>query len=145
MTREENLHWLDVEIQLWESECQSKYPIKEALYAARKALEREPYGDTISRKEVIDAIYHECSGENLDIDFAKVLLLQRAIKILPSVTPQEPRWIPITERLPDNSGRYLVNYSSGYVGIAHYYESVSKWGCTTTERIVKWMPLPEAI
>ena len=43
MTREENLHWIDEEIRTWESECQSKHPIKEALYAARKALEQEPY------------------------------------------------------------------------------------------------------
>lgn len=41
MTKEENLKWLDVEIRTWESECQSKHPIKEALYAARKALEQE--------------------------------------------------------------------------------------------------------
>ena len=31
MTREENLHWIDQEIQTWENECQSKHPIKEAL------------------------------------------------------------------------------------------------------------------
>ena len=42
MTREENLHWLNEEIRTWENECQSKNPIKEALYAARKALEQEP-------------------------------------------------------------------------------------------------------
>lgn len=41
MTKEENLKWLDVEIRTWESECQSKHPIKEALYAARKALDQE--------------------------------------------------------------------------------------------------------
>lgn len=42
MTKEENLKWLNEEIRTWESECQSKHPIKEALYAARKALEQEP-------------------------------------------------------------------------------------------------------
>jgi len=42
MTREENLHWLNEEIRTWENECQSKHPIKEALYAARRALEQEP-------------------------------------------------------------------------------------------------------
>lgn len=42
MTREENLHWLNKEIETWENECQSKHPIKEALNAARKALEQEP-------------------------------------------------------------------------------------------------------
>lgn len=41
MTREENLHWIDQEIQTWENECQSKHPIKEALYAARKALKEQ--------------------------------------------------------------------------------------------------------
>lgn len=42
MTREENLHWINEEIRTWENECQSKHPIKEALYAARKVLEQEP-------------------------------------------------------------------------------------------------------
>lgn len=41
MTKEENLKWLGVEIRTWESECRGKHPIKEALYAARKALEQE--------------------------------------------------------------------------------------------------------
>lgn len=41
MTKEENLHWLNQEIRTWENECQSKHPIKEALYSARKALEQE--------------------------------------------------------------------------------------------------------
>ena len=44
MTREENLKWLDVEIRTWESECRGKYPIKEALYAARKALTEQKKG-----------------------------------------------------------------------------------------------------
>lgn len=42
MTKEENLHWIDQEIKTWENDCQSKHPIKEALYAARMALEQEP-------------------------------------------------------------------------------------------------------
>ena len=42
MTREEAILWLNEEIRTWENECQSKHPIKEALYAARKTLEQEP-------------------------------------------------------------------------------------------------------
>ena len=45
--------------------------------------------DCISRQAVIDIIFAECSGTKLNIDFAKVLLLQRAIKALPSINPQE--------------------------------------------------------
>ena len=44
MTREENLHWLNQEIRTWENECQSKHPIKEALYAARKTLKEQKKG-----------------------------------------------------------------------------------------------------
>lgn len=51
-------------------------------------------GDTISRQAVIDTIFTECSSTKLDIDFAKVLILRRAIKALPPVQSQETgRWI----------------------------------------------------
>lgn len=60
--------------------------------------ESEPCEDAVSRQAVIDTIYHECSCENLDIDFAKVLLLQRKIKALPSVKPTQNISIQITER-----------------------------------------------
>lgn len=58
---------------------------------------QEPSSDAISRQAVRDTIFAECSGTKLDIDFAKVLLLQRAIKTLPSVTPQPKtgRWIRV--------------------------------------------------
>lgn len=56
--------------------------------------EQQPCGDTISRKAVRDTIFAECSGTKLDIDFAKVLLLQRAIKSLPPVMPQDIKSIP---------------------------------------------------
>lgn len=52
-----------------------------------KALEQEPCEECVSRKAVIDTIYSECDGTKLDIDFAKVLLLQRAIKKMPAVVP----------------------------------------------------------
>lgn len=51
------------------------------------ALEQQPSEDCVSRQAVIGTIYTECKGDKLDIDFAKVLLLQRAIKALPPVTP----------------------------------------------------------
>ena len=60
----------------------------EALQAAIKALQTEPCEDAISRQAVMNTIYRECSGENLNIDFAKVLLLQRKIKALQPVQPK---------------------------------------------------------
>lgn len=81
MTREEKLHWLNVEIQTWENDCQSKHPIKETLYAARKALEQEPCEDAVSRKSVITIIQNHWWNCR-DID--------KLVNELPSVTPQEP-------------------------------------------------------
>lgn len=90
MTKEENLHWLDQEIQTWENECQSKHPIKEALYAARKALEQEPCEDAVSRKAVHDML------ENLPVTVENKWFnwLQKAcirLAELPAVTSQEPK------------------------------------------------------
>lgn len=65
MTREENLHWLDVEIRTWEDDCKSKHPIKEALHAARKALEQElRKGHWVTRPHVFGVTYcSECGFE----------------------------------------------------------------------------------
>lgn len=82
MTREENLHWIDEEIQTWENECQSKHPIKEALHAARKALEQEPCEDAVSRAEALNLV-------RLNAFHVKSQI--KAIEILPSVKPQEPK------------------------------------------------------
>lgn len=58
-----------------------------ALDMAIKALEAQPCEDCISRQAVKETIFVQGSAEILEIDFAKLLLLQRAIKALPSVTP----------------------------------------------------------
>lgn len=47
MTRDEARHWLEIELKLWEDECKSKHPIKEALGMAIKELEQEPVIDKI--------------------------------------------------------------------------------------------------
>lgn len=62
--------------------------LAEWLKDYKRLKEQEPCEDAISRQAVIDTIFTECSGTKLDIDFAKVLLLRRAIKSLPSVNPQ---------------------------------------------------------
>lgn len=98
MTKEENLKWLDVEIRTWESECQSKHPIKETLYAARKALEQEPTtkndlgDDCVRRKAVLNTLERmdEVLDEDRTVDSYKELL-KECYKVLPSVTPQEPK------------------------------------------------------
>lgn len=126
MTREENLYWIDQEIRTWENECQSKHPIKEALYVARKVLEQEPCEDAVSREAVRDAI--EYLGIKLGIDFVKVLLLQKTIKALPSVTPQPPRkghWEVVSDGYSDNA--YICECSECKDTVWVYKDADRKW------------------
>lgn len=103
MTREESIKWIDEEIR-WENECQSKHPIKEALYEARKALEQKLCKDAVSRaevKKIAKEMYLEVANMELD---AKTIsdcisctaskcreVLERKLQALPPVTPQEPK------------------------------------------------------
>lgn len=65
LPKEENLHWLNQEIRTWENECQSKHPIKEALYAARKALEQEIVIDKI--RERVEKLQKACGNDDLNL------------------------------------------------------------------------------
>ena len=102
MTREESIKWIDEEIR-WENECQSKHPIKEALYEARKALEQKTCKYVVSRaevKKIAKEMYLEVANMELD---AKTIsdcisctaskcreVLERKLQAIPPVTPQEP-------------------------------------------------------
>lgn len=179
MTREEAILWLNEELRTWENECQSKHPIKEALYVACKALEQEPCEDAVSRTEVLKLVRFNAFHVKSQI---------KAIENMPSVTPQEPntwslddaredfmhdvyneldflptndeanriidsfdmvtkgikqepRWIPVTERLPKEGTFVLASYTSdeGEDVIMTYY---NKYGFTRG-LMNAWMPLPQ--
>ena len=66
---------------------------------------------------------------------------------------QEPRWIPVSERLPESNGNYLITYCHRNVietQEADYVEDEeeAKWYDTTgieiTLAVTAWMPLPKA-
>lgn len=70
-----------------------------------------------------------------------------AIKSLPSA---EPKWIPVTERLPEKNGLYLVTYVNGEANIDFSFFRMKKWhGLVSGEwtdcwyPVTAWMPLPE--
>ena len=79
------------------------------------------------------------------------------IRALPSVTPQEPKWIPISERLPEEnicddgyhepSERVLAYMRSGEMHVARYWSRYDyKWLgiiTPTTDEVIAWMPLPQ--
>lgn len=81
--------------------------------------------------------------------------------LLGALTENEPRWIPVTERLPEKNGNYIVtacdegcSYGEGIwystvVVVAEYYNGAWTWYEGSAEYdlegiVTHWMPLPEA-
>ena len=51
----------------------------------------------------------------------------------------EPKWIPCSERLPEETGEYLTTTMYGDV-FCDYWQSCN---FNRTEMVIAWMPLPE--
>lgn len=71
--------------------------------------------------------------------------------VIQSYEESKPRWIPVTERLPEKNGKYLCNIKrfGQYAGMQYYYVDVLVFqeDCffedgIGTERVTHWMPLP---
>lgn len=85
-------------------------------------------------------------------------------KIEESASVEVGEWIPVSERLPSERGRYLVTYYGSLTGKGigmmwygkpsmpnikvnkrkkYFYESDGEWGDIIYEEVTAWMPLPE--
>ena len=112
--------------------------------------------DLISRQTVLYWLKNEWNG--------MVTSLFDGIKALPSAQPQyiardiatiienekdmrvvlkQPRWIPCSERLPEEYAQYLICYEDGECFV--YWLEDADWarGVIEKEHIIAWMPLPE--
>jgi hypothetical protein len=112
----------------------------EELRELRK--KQEPCEDAVSRAEVLNLVRFNAFHVKSQI---------KAIENMPSVTPQEPRWIPVTERLPEESDDYLVTNDDGDVEMAYfahpkdYAISKGEWReICYEEDVIAWMPLPKS-
>ena len=123
MTKEKIIRGLqEIDSICGQSMDESSSWIGEVIHEAVRLLEQEPCEDCISRQAVRDTIFTECSGTKLDIDFAKVLLLQRAIKALPPVTPQPKIAYWIKYGIPRCGEQHYKCTSCGY------YINFGQWG-----------------
>lgn len=111
----------------------------EALPPAQPGCE-----DAVSRFEVLRLIDYSSHDLNDAVDNR---YMQNEIKQLPSVTPKQPGWIPVTKRLPEEEGLYLVagDFPPGAEVHTRYFNVMydrSVWSGTMTDKVKWWMPIP---
>lgn len=105
--------------------------------------------DAVSRFEVLRLIDYSSHDLNDAVDNR---YMQNEIKQLPSVTPKQPGWIPVTERLPKPK-EYVNGVRKHYLVQNEYGDMmVCSWdGCFWTQmyrtthvkdKVAAWMPLP---
>lgn len=97
----------------------------------------------MTREEAIDLLDNLIGmvddNHNSDYDTA----LQMAIQAL-----EQTKWIPVSERLPEYSGNYLItiadsNYKNGqHFEISWFYPSDHVWSFRNAD-VIAWMPIPQ--
>lgn len=111
--------------------------------ATYKALDEEICEDAISRKDMalnIVSFYNKATGKKKTLDF-----LCKCVEGLPSVQPKQ-RWIPVSERLPDEDDVYLVTMNvlgRSIRDIERFRIDNKGWGVNGNNEVTAWMPLPE--
>ena len=80
--------------------------------------------------------------------------VRMTIKNMPTIEPEQ-RWIPCSERLPEESGQYIITVKYVHVdGYEDLYAEHGEWDgdrwdmfcfghCGEVEGIIAWMPLPK--
>lgn len=155
MTREEAILWLNEELRTWENECQSKHPIKEALYEACKALERElnTWSLDDAREDFMHDVYNILDFLPTNDEANRII---DSFDMVTKCIKQEPRWIPVTERLPEEMFGCLVTVWDASPKTGEEFENIlpehvgydgETWngadGKPVAFEVIAWMPLPE--
>lgn len=128
----------------------------------------EPCEDAISRQALLKLMGEEpFNWTDSDKELQEVedyRNFRNMVEQLPSVNPQEPKWIPVSERLPEWDIECLVVDDKGEFGVGFYRDDVGAWDSPSwgwlerkddvdnhdayympcgIGKIVAWMPLPK--
>ena len=118
---------------------------KHKLNFLKKAYQKLIDEKVDSGKLVGDGVRGEWKAETpLDEVYKDMIeLLDLAIKAL----EQQPKWIPCEERLPEESGFYLVlkkqRTGECQVALAHYAPEFGWSGNGNFKQVIKWISIPE--
>ena len=135
-------------------ECKGMRNMKQRVLERLKALPSAQPGceDAVSRADV-DILIEEAQTAWLRGDILLMYpALKKGLQKVPPVTPKQPGWIPVTERLPkpneyENDVRkyYLVQNEHGDMMVCSWHGSfwMQMYRNTHVEdKVVAWMSLP---
>ena len=101
--------------------------------------------DAVSRFEVLRLIDYSSNDLNDSVDN---WYFQGKVKELPAVTPKQPGWIPVTERLPERYDNYLITTEDEDTDIGTFHPEFKQWsicdanGFRLTDGVLAWCELP---
>ena len=113
-----------------------------------------PCEDAISRSAVLEGLASIAKAKAKS-DAQKSLMgrVMFFAEQLPSVSTEKTKWIPVSERLPENSGRYLAYIVNKHDDKLQYimtcdYSVDGYWNWfpddeCASDNVVAWMPLPQ--
>lgn len=112
--------------------------------AAIEMVQTDMGSDLISRQAALDGFCEMAS------DMDHLCTIDDYTSYIESLPAQsEQRWIPVSERLPEESGRYIVSVLDGIdrrTTVAPYQTRCKAWTMTGRMaywKVIAWMPLPE--
>lgn len=109
--------------------------------------EQEPCYDAISRQDAIKKVSKILKGVFVEYED----IAQKAMNLLPSVTPQpKTGWIPVSEKLPEDGELVLFSTKTDRVFEGRYFADNTdrQWYAFRDETfawnnvVIAWMPLP---
>lgn len=140
--------------------------ILDIIYAlpSADAVSREDYHNLLMASNDIDRALREYQAKeefaSAEADVGEYA--DRLWEIAYKRGKAEAEWIPCSERLPKEDGKYLVFYEGTIIGSwieimwygepempnvdvsgKHFYRSDSEWGDIIYDEVLAWMPLPK--
>ena len=107
--------------------------------------------DTIYRRDAIQAVWKPQVKPNELIFDALKTAIESEINNVPSAHSLQGEWIPTSERLPEEMGRYLVSYIwVDHVSVevmayikGNFYSPRCEYADETCDTVIAWMELPK--